>query len=131
MANEVNVFFFEDAPYATTLKSVSNNTTLPRDSNMTLNCKTDASPEAKYHFYFNGKSIGNSASGVFNVTVVSDGVYTCVPVNTVGTGDNAAVSVTVGKLITFMYYNKSYLLFSRVRGQLGTLRRVKGEGLST
>lgn len=65
---------------------------------MTLNCKTDASPGAEYHFYFNGKSIGNSASGVFNVTVEADGVYTCVPVNTVGTGGNATVSVTVGKL---------------------------------
>jgi len=70
---------------------------------MSLNCQTNASPEAEYHFYFNGKSIGNSTSGVFNVTVVADGVYTCVPLNIVGTGNNATVSISVvGKLLTSM-----------------------------
>ena len=65
---------------------------------MSLNCETNASPEAEYHFYFNGKSVGNSTSGVFNVTVEADGVYTCVPINTLGTGDNATADVTaVGK----------------------------------
>ena len=99
MSLKVNVFFFEDAPDGATLITVPSNTTLLRDSIMSLNCKTNASPEAEYHFYFNGKSIGNSTSGVFNVTVEGDGVYTCVPVNTVGTGDNATVSITVvGKL---------------------------------
>lgn len=69
---------------------------------MSLNCVTDASPEAEYHFYFNGKSIGNSTSGVFNTTEVADGGdYTCVPVNALGTGDSASVSITVvGKLIS-------------------------------
>ena len=71
---------------------------------MSLNCKTNASPEADYHFYFNNKSIGNSSSGVLSVTVVADGVYTCVPVNSVGTGDNATVNVVVvGKLISIDY----------------------------
>ena len=65
---------------------------------MSLNCETNASPEAEYHFYFNGKSVGKRTSGVFNVTVEADGVYTCVPINTLGTGDNATVDVTaVGK----------------------------------
>ena len=90
--------FFQDAPDATTLTTVPSNTTLLRDSIMSLNCETNASPEAEYHFYFNGKSVGNSTSGVFNVTVEADGVYTCVPINTLGTGDNATVHVTaVGK----------------------------------
>lgn len=66
---------------------------------MSLNCETNASPEAEYHFYFNGKCIGNSTSGVFNVIVEADGVYTCAPINAVGTGDNGTVSITVvGKL---------------------------------
>ena len=64
------------------------NTTLLRDSIMSLNCQTNASPAAGYHFYFNGKSIGNSTSGVFSVTVIADGMYTCAPINTVGRGDN-------------------------------------------
>lgn len=51
-----------------------------------------------YEFYFNGNHIGNTSSGVFNTTVKADGVYTCVPINTVGTGDKASVIITtVGK----------------------------------
>ena len=77
------------------------NTTLLRDSNLLLNCSTDANPEAHvYHFYSNDNLTGNSSSGMLNVTVKEDGVYTCVPINTVGAGDNATVSVTaVGELI--------------------------------
>lgn len=102
MSFKVNVFFFKDAPDPTTLTTVPSNRTLPRNSIMSFNCETNASPEAEYHFYFNGKSIGNSTSGVFSVTVEADGVYTCVPVNTVGTGDNATVSITVVGKLTFM-----------------------------
>ena len=71
-----------------------------RGTTLELNCKTDANPDAHiYHFYLNNNLIGNSSSGVFNTTVKEDGVYTCVPINTVGTGDNATVSITaVGKL---------------------------------
>ena len=75
---------------------------------MTLNCETNASPEAEYHFYFNGESVGKSTTGVLSVTVEKDGAYTCVPINTVGTGDNATVTVTVvGKLISRKYNKKS------------------------
>ena len=72
---------------------------------MSLSCSTDANPIASvYRFYFNGKLIDSSSSGVLNVTVEEDGVYICVPVNTVGTGDNATVSITdVGK-ITYIYF---------------------------
>jgi len=92
--------FFEDAPGRANLTTVPSNTTLLRDSNMTLNCGTDASPEAEYHFYFNGKSIGNRTSGVLNVTVVTDGEYACVPANKFGRGENATISISaVGKLI--------------------------------
>ena len=82
------------------------NATLLRGSNMSLNCSTDANPEdVTYHFYYNGNLIGNSSSGVFNVLVKEDGVYTCVAVNTVGTGDNATVIVTVvGELVLHFYF---------------------------
>ena len=91
--------FFEDAPDTTILTTVPSNRTLLRDSIISLNCKTDASPEAEYHVFFNDNLIGISSSGVFNTTVMADGVYTCVPINTVGTGENATVSITVvGKL---------------------------------
>ena len=77
------------------------NTTLLRGSNLSLNCSTDANPEAHvYHFYFNDNLTGNNSSGILNVIVEADGVYTCVPINTVGAGDNATVSVTaVGEFI--------------------------------
>lgn len=94
------LLFFEDAPDTTILVTVPSNRTLLRYSIMSLNCKTDASPEAEYHVYFNDNLIGISSAGVFNTTVMTDGVYTCVPNNTVGTGDNATVYVAaVGKLI--------------------------------
>ena len=93
------VFFSQDAPGMTTLTTVPTNTTLLRGSIMSLNCVTDASPEAEYYFFFNGNSIGNNSTGVLNVTVEEDGVFTCVPINTVGPGDNDTVSITaVGRL---------------------------------
>ena len=78
---------------------------------MTLHCTTDASPEAEYQFHLNDTLIGNSSSGVFNTAVMEDGVYTCVPINTVGTGENATVNVTaVGKLISTDHFYKSLLI---------------------
>ena len=75
------------------------NTTVLRGSTVTLNCSTDANPAAYvYQFYFNDSFISNSSSGLLNITVDTDGVYTCVPINKVGTGLNANVSITmVGK----------------------------------
>ncbi|XP_022803721.1 uncharacterized protein LOC111341026 isoform X3 [Stylophora pistillata] len=59
-------------------------------------CSTDANPSPHiFLLYFNGNFIRNSSSGEFNVTVDSDGVYTCAPINTVGSGDNASFSVTI------------------------------------
>ena len=75
------------------------NTTVLRDTVVLLNCSTDANPDAHNSlFYFNGNLIGNSSSGVFIIRVKEDGVYTCVPVNTVGTGRNATVNLmAIGK----------------------------------
>ena len=81
-----------------------------RHAAVSLKCTTDANPDAHiYHFYLNDNPIGNSSSGVLNTTVMEDGIYTCVPINTVGTGDNATVSITaVGKC------NRSFIhVFSR------------------
>ena len=63
---------------------------------MSLNCVTDANPAAYvYQFYLNDSFISNGSSGVLNITIDTDGVYTCVPINKVGTGHNATVSITV------------------------------------
>ena len=96
-----------DLPTGTSLAADPANTTLLRESNLVLNCSTDANPDAHvYHYYLNGNVIGNSTSGVFNTTVMADGVYTCVPVNTVGTQSNSTVSITtVGKLYIFLRHS--------------------------
>ena len=77
-----------------------------RGNNLLLNCSADANPAVHiYFFYFNGNFIGNSSSGVFNDTVGADGVYTCVPLNTVGTGGNGSINATaVGELSSIDWY---------------------------
>ena len=81
------------------ITALPQNSTVLHDATVSLKCTTDANPDAHiYHFYLNDSLIGNSSSGVFNTTVMADGVYTCVPINIGGTGDNATVSIiTVGK----------------------------------
>ena len=94
--------FHLDQPTASALATVPSNATVLHGSAVSLNCSTDANPGAHvYQLYFSDTLIGNSSTGVFNVTVDADGVYTCVPINTVGTGHNATVKVTaVGKFIS-------------------------------
>ena len=78
------------------MTSTLTDTILLAGSKLSLMCSTDANPEAYlYYWYFNNASIGNSISGVYSVTVKNDGKYTCVPVNTVGSGDTAIISVIV------------------------------------
>ena len=87
---------FLDLPSALALSTTPANTTVLRGATLELNCTTDANPDAHlYHFHFNGNLIGSSSTGVFNTSVEKDGEYACVPVNTVGTGDNATVNITV------------------------------------
>ena len=77
------------------ITTVPTNSTVLCDSAMSLSCNADANPSVHtYHFYFNGNLIGNSSSGVINISVKEDGEYTCVPVNSLGAGSNASVSIT-------------------------------------
>ena len=87
---------FVDRPSSSAITTIPSNTTVLRGSNVSFTCTTDANPPASmYHFYFKGSLLGSNSSGVFNRTVEDDGLFTCVPINTVGTGDNATVKVTV------------------------------------
>ncbi|XP_022793668.1 fibroblast growth factor receptor 3-like isoform X2 [Stylophora pistillata] len=83
-----------DAPGGTQLISNPSNTTVLRKSLLSLTCQTDVCPETQFHLYFNGSLVETSSSGNFNVTVVSDGLYTCVPFNKVAAGKNDTVNVT-------------------------------------
>lgn len=81
-----------------TIESNPKNTTILLNSSLTLLCVTSANPPAVYHLYLNESYIGNSSSGVFNITVEGDGVYTCVPLNVFGTGSNDTLNfVAVGE----------------------------------
>ena len=75
------------------------NTTVLRGSTVTLNCSTDANPDPhEFQFYFNDSYLGNSSSGLLNVSIDADGVYSCVPINIGGLGRGASLTVkTVGK----------------------------------
>ena len=85
-----------DRPSSSAITTIPSNYTVLRGSNVSFTCTTDANPPANmYHFYFKGSLLESSSSGVFNRTVEDDGLFTCVPINTVGTGDNATVNVTV------------------------------------
>ena len=78
------------------ITTLPQNTTVLHGATVSIKCTTDANPDAHiYHFYLNDNLIGNSSSGVFNTIAMADRVYTCVPVNSVGTGDNDSVSITV------------------------------------
>ena len=93
------ILYTTDSPTSTMITTFPQNTTVLRGATVSIKCTTDANPDAHiYHFFLNDNLIGNSSSGVFHTTVMADGVYTCVPINADGTGDNATVSITaVGK----------------------------------
>ena len=63
---------------------------------LSIICRADANPAAhEYQYYANDILIGNSSDGVLNVTVNVDGSYTCLPINSLGSGHNTTVNVTV------------------------------------
>ena len=90
---------FADKPTGTSIISSPTNNTVLRNSSLVLSCRTDGNPAAHiYNFYFNGAFIGVNNLDRYHVIVQADGEYTCVPLNTVGTGDNATLAViAVGK----------------------------------
>ena len=82
-----------------------------RKSLLSLICQTDGSPEVEFRLYFNGRLIKTSASGIFQVSVMSDGSFTCVPFNKVGTGKNASVIVTaIGKFTSIIRCTKNSIV---------------------
>lgn len=93
------IFSIADSPTDTRL--TSDLTTVLRGNTLILNCSADANPMVHIYFlYFNGYQISNSSQGMFRVSVKADSVYTCVPENTVGSGDKGNITIIViGKFI--------------------------------
>ena len=85
-----------DLPSAPILTTIPRNTTVLRGKILSIICRADANPAAhEYQYYVNDILTGNSSDGVLNVTVNVDGSYTCLPINSLGSGHNTTVNVTV------------------------------------
>ena len=85
-----------DLPSAPILTTIPSNATVLRGKILSIICRADANPAAhEYQYYVNDILTGNSSDGVLNVTVNVDGSYTCLPINSLGSGHNTTVNVTV------------------------------------
>ena len=85
-----------DLPSAPNLTTIPRNSTVLRGKILSIICRADANPAAhEYQYYVNDILTGNSSDGVLNVTVNVDGSYTCLPINSLGSGHNTTVNVTV------------------------------------
>ena len=95
-ARITNFLYFADLPTGTRMTSGLNNTVVLAGGLLFLNCTSDANPAVHaFQLIFNSTLIAISNSGMFSVTVRKAGIYTCIPVNEVGSGDSATVKVTV------------------------------------
>ena len=85
-----------DLPSTPILTTIPSNATVLRGKILSIICRADANPAAQeYQYYVNDILIGNSSDGVLNITVNVDGSYTCLPINSLGSGHNTTVNVTV------------------------------------
>ena len=69
---------------------------VPFDTEITFNCTSHARPDVQeYWFYKENETLGSSETGVFRFVVKETGSYSCAPVNSVGKGEEAAISIGV------------------------------------
>lgn len=63
-----------------------------------ITCKARANPSPEYKFYHNGKLITHTSKGLYSLASVrtkDEGTYRCVPLNRLGVGPEASVTVTI------------------------------------
>ncbi|XP_031571252.1 uncharacterized protein LOC116305473 isoform X3 [Actinia tenebrosa] len=86
-----------EKPHSTTITASPNQTSYCFNDSITVTCVSSAYPNANYNLYRNNRLVQKgSSSGVFSVsTGVTDRVFTCVPYNTVGSGQNRSFQVYV------------------------------------
>ena len=104
---------FLDPPSGTSVTITPSNSTVLQGNTVTFNCTTDANPAATdYKLYHNGNQLGSNASGIISTQVTDSGNYTCVPISSLGTGENVSVNINVvGKDHVFMFdYSLRFLL---------------------
>ena len=77
------------------MTSDGNDTVVLAGGSLFLKCTSEANPAVHvFQLIFDSTRVATSSSGMFSVTVRKAGIYTCIPVNEVGSGDSATVKVT-------------------------------------
>ncbi|XP_068686507.1 peroxidasin-like isoform X1 [Montipora foliosa] len=69
-----------------------------------ITCRARANPSPEYKFYHNGKLITHTSKGLYSlasVTTKDEGTYRCVPLNRLGVGPEAFVTVTIATVEAF------------------------------
>ena len=95
-ARITNYVYLADLPTGTRMTSDGNDTVVLAGGSLFLNCTSEANPAVHvFQLIFDSTRVATSSSGMFSVTVRKAGIYKCIPVNEVGSGDNATVKVTV------------------------------------
>ena len=88
--------FFKDKPKDTQVTISSGEVKL--GDRVDITCWARANPSPEYKFYYNDKLIRWSSKGLLSLTSVNtedQGTYRCVPVNYLGEGSEASVTVTL------------------------------------
>ena len=91
-------FTISDPPENTNLTTTANTSATLKNSNVTFTCTAEGSPPPhEYRFYHKGTLLGNSSSGTFQTHLTKSGlsVFSCVPVNKAGVGENKSVTINV------------------------------------
>ena len=101
-------FIIPDPPENTNLTTTANTSATLKNSNVTFACTSEGSPPPhEYRFYHKGNFLGSSSSGTFQTLVTQSGLYSCVPVNTVGVGENRSVTINVVGELFWMLVKQS------------------------
>ena len=89
-----------------------NTSAVVQNSFVTFSCTSKASPPPhEYRFYHNDNLLDTNSSGTYKTQVSGSGLYSCVPVNTVGFGVNDTISITVVGKPAIHIFNTASLNF--------------------
>ena len=88
---------------------------------VTFNCTTHARPDPDgYKFYRGQELLSSSGSCVFDLRLQHSGLYSCLPFNSAGDGDQASLKIIVdGRLrLVAKSFNRSIVVFRPMLGNL-------------
>ena len=113
---------YTDPPENTKLTTTANTSATLKNSNVTFTCTAEGSPPPhEYRFYHKGTFLGSSSSGTFQTQVTKSGLYSCIPVNKAGVGENKSITINVvgesffeysGTFCMFLYVCKAVLQYN-------------------